>query len=81
MDNIKKLLETDAADEKKKHLKANAILNMSLANYHESRGKVDEEDEEKEKDNSEDNEKEKKKKEKEKKKKRKYIKQKKNKFL
>ena len=60
MDNIKKLLETDAADEKKKHLKANAILNMSLANYHDSRGKVDEVDEDKEKDNS-DEEKEKKK--------------------
>ena len=67
MDNIKKLLETDAADEKKKHLKANAILNMSLANYHNSRGKVDEADEEKERDNS-DEEKEKEKKKKSKKK-------------
>ena len=74
MDNIKKLLETDAADEKKKHLKANAILNMSLANYHDSRGKVDEEDEEKEKDNSEEEEEKKKKKKKElhQKKKKKY---------
>ena len=68
MDNIKKLLDTDAADEKKKHLKANAILNMSLANYHDSRGKVDEADEDKENSDQE-KEKEKKKKEKEKKKK------------
>ena len=52
MNNIKKLLETDAADSKKKHLKANAILNMSLTNYHESRGKVEEVDEDKEKENS-----------------------------
>ena len=66
MDNIKKLLETDAADEKKKHLKANSILNMSLANYHESRGKVDEENEEKEKDSSDDEKKKKKKKHKKK---------------
>ena len=77
MDNIKKLLETDAADEKKKHLKANSILNMSLANYHDSRGKVDEVDEDKEKDNS-DTEK-KKKKDKKKKKKDKDKKHKKNK--
>ena len=70
MENIKKLLETDAADEKKKHLKANSILNMSLANYHDSRGKVDEEDEDKEKEGSDD-EKKKKKKDKDKEKKKK----------
>jgi len=61
MENIKKLLDTDAADEKKKHLKANAILNMSLANYHDSRGKVDEADEDKERDSDEEDKKKKKK--------------------
>ena len=60
MSNIKKLAETDAADEKKKHLKANAILNMALENYHDSRGKVDEADEDQEND-SEDGKKKKKK--------------------
>ena len=69
MTNIKKLVETDAADEKKKHLKANAILNMSLENYHNSRGKVDEANEDQEKDSDDDKKKkkkDKKKKEKEK---------------
>ena len=67
MSNIKKLVETDAADEKKKHLKANAILNMALQNYHDSRGKVDEADEDQE--NDSDGGKKKKKKDKDKKKK------------
>ncbi len=61
MDNIKRLLETDAADEKKKHLKANAILNMSLENYHNSRGKVDEANEDQERDSDDENRKKKKK--------------------
>ena len=61
MENIKSLLETDAADKKKKHLKANAILNISLENYHNSRGKVDEVDEDKEKDSDEEGKKKKKK--------------------
>ena len=43
MDNIKKLLEINAGDEKKKYLKADFIVNISLANYHDSRGKVIEE--------------------------------------
>jgi hypothetical protein len=71
MENIKTLLETDAADKKKKHLKANAILNISLENYHNSREKVDEVDEDKEKDSDEEEGKKKKKKEKKKKGKRK----------
>ena len=51
MDNIQKLLDTDAADEKKKHLKANAILNMSIIDYHDSRGKINHPEEDKKKDN------------------------------
>ncbi len=61
MDSINKLLDTDAADEKKKHLKANAILNMSLANYHNSRGKVDEANEDQERDSDDEGKKKKKK--------------------
>ena len=66
MENIKKLLETDAADEKKKHLKANAILNISLENYHNSRGKIDEANEDQEKDSKKKKDKKRKEKEKEK---------------
>ena len=69
MANIKKLVETDAADEKKKHLKANAILNMALENYHDSRGKVDEADEDQENDSDDNKKKKKKDKDKDKKKK------------
>ena len=62
MENIKKLLETEAADSKKKTLKANSILNMSLVNYQESRGKVIEEEDEDDDENLEEKEEEKKKK-------------------
>jgi hypothetical protein len=52
-ENIKKLLGTDAADEKRRNLKANAILNMALVNYHYSRGKVKEANEAQEMDSDE----------------------------
>ena len=52
-DNIKRLLDTDAADAKRKNLKANAILNMALENYHNSRGKVNEANEDQEMDSDE----------------------------
>ncbi len=47
LENIQTLVKTEPADSQKKYLKANSILNMALANYHESRDK-EEGDEEKE---------------------------------
>ena len=79
MDGVKTLLETDAADEKKKHIKANPLLNMALNSYHNSRGKVDEANEDQEKDSDDDKKKkkkDKKKKEKEKEKEKKAPKKK-----
>ena len=49
MDNIEKLIETEPADDKKKYLKANSILNMALIDYHESRNKIEEENDNKDK--------------------------------
>ena len=51
LENIQTLIETEPADDKKKYLKANSILNMALLKYHESRDKIDEENEEQENDN------------------------------
>ena len=48
LQNLSQLLQSDAADKKKKTLKANSILNMALRNYHDSRsagGVVREEEE------------------------------------
>ena len=56
MENIQTLVENEAADDKKKYLKANSILNMALVKYHESRDKVDEEDKEEEKSKEEEQE-------------------------
>ena len=54
LENIQTLVETEPADDKKKYLKANSILNMALMKYHESRDKIEEEkDEKKEKDEKE----------------------------
>ena len=39
LENIQTLVKTEPADSQKKYLKANSILNMALANYHESRDK------------------------------------------
>ena len=49
MDNIEKLIENEPADNKKKYLKANSILNMALIDYHESRNKIEEENDNKDK--------------------------------
>ena len=53
LENIQTLVKNEPADSQKKYLKANSILNMALANYHESRdkeeGEEEEEEEEKEK--------------------------------
>ena len=49
MDNIEKLIENEPADDKKKYLKANSILNMALIDYHESRNKIEEENDNKDK--------------------------------
>ena len=49
LENIQTLVKNEPADSQKKYLKANSILNMALANYHESRDKEEgEEEEEKE---------------------------------
>ena len=54
MENIQTLVKNEPADSQKKYLKANSILNMALANYHESRDKEEgEEEEEKEKEDKE----------------------------
>ena len=48
LQNLDQLLQSEAADKKKKTLKANSILNMALRNYHDSRsagGVVREEEE------------------------------------
>ena len=47
LENIQTLIETEPADDKKKYLKANSILNMALLKYHESRDKIDEENDDK----------------------------------
>ena len=44
LENFQTLAETEPADENKKYLKANSILNMALAKYHETRDKIDEEE-------------------------------------
>lgn len=48
LENIENLIETEPADDKKKYLRANSILNMALLKYHESRDKIDEENDDKE---------------------------------
>ena len=48
LENIQTLVKNEPADSQKKYLKANSILNMALANYHESRDKEEGEEEEKE---------------------------------
>ena len=48
LENIQTLVETEPADNNKKYLKANSILNMALIKYHESRDKIREENEDKE---------------------------------
>ncbi len=52
LENIQTLVKNEPADSQKKYLKANSILNMALANYHESRDK-EEGEEEKEKEDKE----------------------------
>ena len=47
LENIQILVETEPADDKKKYLKANSILNMALVKYHESRDKIEEENDDK----------------------------------
>jgi len=49
LENIQTLVENEPADDQKKYLKANSILNMALEKYHESRDKIDEDDDDKEK--------------------------------
>ena len=53
LENIKTLVITEPADEQKKFLKANSILNMALENYHDSRDQIDENNDNKEKDEEE----------------------------
>ena len=49
LENIQTLVGMEPADDQKKNLKANSILNMALMNYHESRDKLEEENDDKEK--------------------------------
>ena len=61
LENIQTLIETEPADDKKKYLKANSILNMVLLKYHESKDKIDEENDDKNGEKEEKDKKEKKK--------------------
>ncbi len=54
MEGIKNLLEADSNDKNKKYLKANAILNKCLNNYHNSSKEIDEGNKDQEKDSNED---------------------------
>ena len=56
LENIQTLVKNEPADSQKKYLKANSILNMALANYHESRDKEEGEEEEEEEKEKEDKE-------------------------
>jgi hypothetical protein len=58
LENIQTLVKNEPADSQKKYLKANSILNMALANYHESRDKEEGEEEEEEEEEEKEKEKE-----------------------
>ena len=53
LESIKTLAITEPADEQRKFLKANSILNMALENYHDSRDEMDEANDDKQKDEEE----------------------------